>query len=110
MINTWNELWVAVRQWWNTELNFERKPKLPEPEQYKDILRPVTGISSDEWNRIQRASLNKLADQYFAHLQDRIRHGELLNADELDRLQRQDELRRINEKYPQPPKNLGSKE
>ena len=112
MINTWGELFTAIKTWWNTELKFETK-KLPEPSEYKDILRPVQNISSGEWNRIQRAALNKLADQYFSHLRDRLKHGEILSNEEQIRLRNytlHQDIWRFPNTLPEPPKNMESNE
>jgi len=112
MINTWGELFTAIKTWWNTELKFETK-KLPEPSEYKDILRPVQNISSGEWNRIQRAALNKLADQYFSHLRDRLKHGEILSNEEQIRLRNytlHQDIGRFPNTLPEPPKNMESNE
>lgn len=89
MINTWGELWAAIKQWLVTPLKWERKIKVEVKKDISDLLKPTKiFVDSDEWNQLQRANLKKISDLYFQHLRDRLRAGETLNAEELDRYQR----------------------
>jgi hypothetical protein len=113
MINTWSELWAAVKTWWNTELNLVRKQKLPEPSEYASILnlkRPP--VYSDEWNRREQLDgLSRMSNAYFESLRTRLRQGEHLTLDEWQRLRMDEHVREINQalEHPEEDNNLPDK-
>lgn len=87
MINTWSELYKAVKDWFHAPIKFERKPEITTQEA-NELLRPKENriFGTEEWNKIQREGLKKVSDLYFNHLRDRLRAGETLSSEEMYRL------------------------
>lgn len=95
MINTWGELFTAIKNWFSTPVDFAHKA--PEEIEIKteDLLRPQP--YNPRWAEAQRGAWQQLSAKYMADLRARKRAGEFITEQDRYRLMMDEHVRGIND-------------
>jgi len=102
VINNLSDLIAAFKAWWHAPIKISLKRKEPEamtPEEFKKLPPSVLEVFNN-------GSMRRMADDYYEHLRDKIRHGEYLTTEERYRLRMKDHIDGINHAWDNPDEHL----
>jgi hypothetical protein len=109
VINNWSDLIAALKAWWHAPINLERKPKLPEPSEYKSILdgsNKPERLPQSVLDILSKNTMTEYRKKYYDELRARLKRGDILTAEERYRLRMNDHISGINDSLDHPDEHI----